>query len=115
LAKSQRLTTLLSQNHYPDVLDYAKAAPLSWFFSMCYRVASSTVLDAKSRARITLIKDSEVPAKLHSVFAPELLPPHLRGTSESYTSTIDVLFDASSVSFPPRKYKLAQDTSITKQ
>ena len=50
---------LLLQNHYPDVLDYAKAAPLSWFFSMCYRVGS-TVMDAKSRARIQLVKDSEV-------------------------------------------------------
>ena len=50
---------LLLQNHYPDVLDYAKAAPLSWFFSMCYRVGSA-VMDAKSRARIQLVKDAEV-------------------------------------------------------
>ena len=96
------------------MLDYAKAAPLSWFFSMCYRVASSTVLDAKSRARISLIKDGEVRTKLHAVFAPETLPPHLYGTSVTYTSTIDVLFDPSSVIFPSRKYKLSQDTSVAK-
>ena len=125
------------------MLDYAKAAPLSWFFSMCYRVGSA-VMDAKSRARIQLVKDSEVShilnllkileccnwsdiywflatrlckiehhikspsfaqvkSKLHPLFAPETLPPHLYGTSTTYTSSIDVLFDPASVTFPPRK------------
>lgn len=93
------------------MLDYAKAAPLSWFFSMCYRVASS-VLDAKSRARITLVKDSEVRDKLHAVFAPDTLPPHLHGTSQTYTSIVDVLFDPSSVVFPVRRSKRLQDTAL---
>lgn len=94
----------MMQNNYPDLLLYAKIAPASWFFSMCYKV-TSRVMDARSRERFQMIKESEVRDKLHSVFDAALLPEHLGGFGQMYNSTIDVLFEPSTVVFPPRVSK----------
>jgi hypothetical protein len=100
------LHTLLMamQHHYPDLLHYAKIAPASWFFSMCYKV-TSRVMDARSRAKFQMLKESEIKDKLHAVFEPATLPPHLLGSSADYQSSIDVLFDPASVVFPAREHK----------
>jgi hypothetical protein len=97
------------QANYPDLLHYAKIAPASWFFSMCYKV-TSRVMDAKTRARFQMLKETEIKEKLHSVFDPATLPPHLLGTSSNYTSSIDVLFDVNSVAFPHKEGRKAANS-----
>ena len=103
---------MLFQNNYPDLLHYAKIAPASWFFSMCYKI-TSRVMDSRSRARCHMVKESEIKSKIHSVFDPQLLPAHLLGNSSVYTSSIDVYFDAASAVFPAKepKKKLLQKLS----
>jgi hypothetical protein len=63
-------------------MQYTKIAPSSWFFSTCYSI-TSRILDAKSRARFQMIKEADIPSKLHSVFDPRLLPAHLMGTADA--------------------------------
>ena len=106
------LFLLPTQHHYPDILHYAKIAPASWFFSMCYRI-TSRVMDSRYRAKFQMVKDSDIRDALHSVFDAEKLPLHLYGeekgldgsTSSDYSSVVDVLFDVSSVHFPSREGK----------
>ncbi len=85
---------------------YAKIAPASWFFSMCYKV-TSRVMDARSRDRFQMIKENEIGDKLHTVFDAALLPEHLLGGGVMYNSTIDVIFDPATVTFPARGSKKA--------
>lgn len=79
------------QANYPDILHSAKIAPSSWFFSLCYRVVSKT-LDASTLSKFEIIRDFEIPDKLHSFIDPALLPAHLGGSSSSYTSMVHIDF-----------------------
>jgi len=77
------------QNNYPDLLYKAKIAPSAWFFGMCYKVVSR-VMDERTRSKFETIDTSQLKSSLHKVIHPELLPPHLGGTSSTYTSLIIV-------------------------
>ena len=60
-------------------------------------------MDAETRTKFQMLKESEIQEKLHSVFDPSSLPSHLLGTSETYASSVDVLFDPSDIQFPEKE------------
>eukprot|EP01038_Epipyxis_sp_PR26KG_P012754 gene12754-17100_t len=85
-------------DNYPEVLQTAHIAPASWFFSMCYKV-TSRVMDPKSRERFKMVKAKDV-RDLHRNINPMFLPAHLDGTSNTYTSVLNIIFDPSESAFP---------------
>ncbi|KAJ1432949.1 hypothetical protein B484DRAFT_447495 [Ochromonadaceae sp. CCMP2298] len=89
-------------SNYPDLLDSAQIVPASWFFSMCYKV-TSRVMDAKSRAKFMMVKEAEISSKLHPLWHPQHLPEHLLGSSATYKSKLDIVYDPSSATFPEKK------------
>jgi hypothetical protein len=62
-------------------------------------------MDARSRAKFHMLKESEIKEKLHSVFEPATLPPHLLGSSADYQSSVDIPFDHTSVVFPSKEHR----------
>lgn len=82
-----------AQANYPGILHSAKVVPSSWFFSSCYQLVSSA-LDETTRSKVEFIGEQELVKKLHLYVPPHLLPGHLGGTSQTYVSDIDIIYDA---------------------
>lgn len=103
-------STIVEQ--YPELMSRARIAPASWFFSMCYKI-TSTVMAPSHRERFMMLKERDIPSKLHNVLSPSVLPVHLGGHDAThYASEIRVPFDSARSYYPidgsyRRKHKAA--------
>lgn len=88
----RHLYSVLSEQ-YPDLLEKARIAPASWFFSFCYRI-TSRVMAPHYRHRFQMLQSHDLSTQLHPFIPPPQLPSHLGGTDlTSYRSEINVTFD----------------------
>ena len=72
------------------MVEHAKIAPASWFFSMCYRV-TGRVMDKESREKFKMVQPKDVKKILGPLFSADQLPPHLGGHSKLYADEVVIL------------------------
>jgi len=75
----RRLFTVL-QDNYPEILFKAFVVPVNWVFWSMYSMASS-VIDERSRQKITMVKEAEFPVWWQSQFPPRIIPSTLGGSA----------------------------------
>lgn len=75
--------------NYPDMLDTSNVAPASRFFSLCYKI-TGRIMDKHNRDKFKMIHENDVPKVFGQLFPAISLPPHLGGSSTTYTSIVNV-------------------------
>lgn len=84
----RHLFSTLNDN-YPDILDTARIAPASRFFSMCYKI-TGRIMDKYNRDKFKMIRESDMRKVFGPLWSDSDLPPHLGGSSVKYVSHVTI-------------------------